>query len=198
MEVYRKALYLEYVTVGYNVLEGIFSIAAGYRAGSIALVGFGFDSAVESISGGIIIWRLARHGRISKEEEERVESRATKFVGISFFLLGAYVLFESIKKLYFLEEPLPTLFGIVIAISSIVTMPALSYSKYKTAKKMGSKSLEADSKETLVCALLSIALVVGLGLNYLYGIWWADPVAALVIVFFIVKEGIAITWGEEE
>ena len=187
---YRKALGLEYFTVGYNVLEGVLAIVAGILAGSIALVGFGLDSAVESSSGSVLLWRLTRHGKVSPEEEERVERIAVRLVGVSFFLLGAYVFFESVRKLYLMEAPEPSLFGIVIAATSVIVMPVLSRAKLKTAREMGSRSLAADSKQTFICTLLSVALLVGLGLNYLFGLWWADPAAALVIVFFIIREGI--------
>lgn len=186
---YKKALYLEYFTVGYNILEGVLSILAGWLAGSIALIGFGLDSGVESLSGGVLLWRLFKHGKISEEEEERVEKKAVRLVGVSFFILGAYVLFESIRKLYLHDHPEPSVFGIIIALFSLVIMPVLSYSKYTTAKKIASRSLEADSRQTLVCSLLSAALLIGLGLNYLWGLWWADPVSALVIVAFIFREG---------
>lgn len=158
-------------------------------AGSIALIGFGLDSAVESISGGVLIWRLTRTG-LAEAEEARAERKATRLVAWSFFLLGAYVLFESAKKLYFMEAPEPSLPGMAIAALSAVTMPVLAYLKYTTARQMKSRALEADSKETLICALLSVALFVGLGLNYLFGLWWADPAAALVIVAFIFREGL--------
>lgn len=194
----KKALLLEYATVGYNIIEGVFSILAGVLAGSIALIGFGLDSGIESVSGGVLIWRLTRTG-LDEAEEEKAEKRATRLVAWSFFLLGAYVLFESAKKLYFMEAPEPSLFGIVIAALSIITMPALAYLKYRTAIEMDSKALVADSKETLVCALLSVALLIGLGLNYLFGIWWADPIAALVIVVFIFWEGFeTLEEGREE
>ncbi len=188
-KLYKKALYLEYFTVGYNILEGALSILAGWLAGSIALIGFGLDSGVESLSGGVLLWRLFKHGKITEEEEERIEKKAVRLVGISFFLLGAYVLFESIRKLYLHDHPEPSLFGIIIALFSLVIMPILSYSKYTTAKKIASRSLMADSRQTLVCSLLSAALLIGLGLNYLWGLWWADPVSALVIVAFIFREG---------
>jgi len=187
-ELRKKALYLEYATVGYNVLEGFFSIFAGVLAGSIALVGFGLDSAIESASGCVLIWRLTRKG-LDESGEERVERKAARLVAWSFFALGGYVLFESARKLYYMEAPEPSLLGIVIAALSIITMPALAYLKHATAVKMNSRALAADSKETLVCALLSVALLIGLGLNYLYGLWWADPAAALVIVVFIFWEG---------
>ncbi|MFH1435530.1 MAG: cation diffusion facilitator family transporter [Pseudomonadota bacterium] len=186
---HKKALTLSYFTVGYNVLEGVVSILAGVLSGSPALLGFGFDSFVESLSGGVMIWRLGKHGKISHEEEEKAEKKAAKLVGATFFILGSYVLFESVKKLVTQEAPDPSLPGIVIAVVSLVVMPILFYAKYRTGKKIGSKSLVADSKQTLACMFMSAALLVGLGLNYLFGLWQADPAAGLVIVIFLFKEG---------
>ena len=108
---YKKALLLSYFTVGYNFLEGVVSILAGLLAGSIALIGFGLDSFVESLSGGVMVWRLSKHGEISLEEEEKIEAKAIRLIAYTFFILGAYVLYESIKKLYFREIPDPSLFG---------------------------------------------------------------------------------------
>ncbi len=186
----KRALQLEYFTVGYNIAEGIISILLGVLAGSIALVGFGLDSAVESASGAVLIWRLRSHGRVTEAEEERIERRAVKLVGASLFLLGGYVLFVSVKKLYFAEAPDPSVGGIILAVVSLIIMPALAIYKHRIAKTIKSRSLAADSKQTLICSLLSAALLVGLGLNYLYGLWWADPIAALVIVVFILREGV--------
>ena len=192
----RKALLLSYVTVGYNILEGIASIIAGSLAGSIALVGFGLDSFVESLSGGVMIWRFRKKGKISEEEEERLERKATKLVGYTFFVLAAYILYESIKKLIYRETPDPSLFGIIIAIVSLVAMPILFYQKYKTGKSLKSRSLVADSKETLACLFLSLALFIGLGMNYLFGLWQADPIVGLIIVVFLVREGYEAFRGE--
>ncbi len=191
MDLNRRALLLSYFTVGYNVLEGIVSLIAGWLAkGSIALIGFGLDSFVESLSGAIMIWRFHKSGgKISKEEEEKVERRATKLVASTFFILGAYILYESIEKLHLREIPDPSLLGIIIATVSMIAMPILFYAKYRTGRSLGSGSLVADSKETLACTFLSIALLAGLGLNYQYGIWQADPIAGLVIVAFLVREG---------
>ena len=186
---YRKGLRLEYFTVGYNVLEAIASIIFGSIANSIALIGFGLDSIVESLSGLVLIWRLRQHGKISIEAEERIEKRATKFVAITFFILGLYVLFESIKKLVVTEIPEPSLPGIIIAMASLIAMPLLTWQKYKTGKQINSRALVADSKETLACAFLSVALLVGLGANYLFGFWQADPIVGLVIVAFLFREG---------
>lgn len=183
------ALLLSYLTVGYNVLEGVVSIIAGLLAGSIALIGFGLDSFVESLSGGVMIWRFGKHGDLSKAEEQQVERKATRLVAYTFFILGAYVLYGSAKKLYFQEIPSPSLFGIIIAIVSVILMPILFYWKYRTGKLLNSRSLIADSKETLACFFLSITLLVGLSLNYVFGLWQADPIIGLIIVAFLIREG---------
>jgi cation diffusion facilitator family transporter len=192
----RLARGLSYFTVAYNLAEGVVSLIAGALAGSIALIGFGLDSAVESLSGAVMIWRFRRHD-LSAEEEQRVETRAARLVGYTFFLLAAYVLYESLSKLIGREPPQPTLIGIVIAAVSLVVMPALAYVKRRTGQALGSRALVADSKETVACAYLSAALLVGLGLNYWAGLWWADPAAGLIVVGFLCKEGYT-TLKEEE
>jgi divalent metal cation (Fe/Co/Zn/Cd) transporter len=194
---HKKALFLSYFTVGYNIIEGLVSIWAGSMAGSIALVGFGLDSFVESLSGGVMIWRFSQHGKISAEAEEKIERKAAKLVGYTFFILAAYVLFESLKKLLTREIPQPSLLGIIIAIVSLIVMPILFLAKYRLGKKIGSISLVADSKQTLACVFLSASLLVGLGLNYLFGFWQADPIVGLIVVLFLVREGIETLQGEE-
>jgi len=186
---HRRALSLSYFTVGYNISEGIVSILAGLLADSIALVGFGLDSFVESLSGCVMVWRLRKHGKISEQEEEKVEGKAVRFVSYTFFILGAYVLYESLEKLYARKIPEPSLLGIIVAIVSIIVMPILFCLKYQIGISIGSRSLVADSKETLVCVFLSGALLIGLGLNYLYGFWQADPMVGLLIVLYLGKEG---------
>jgi divalent metal cation (Fe/Co/Zn/Cd) transporter len=186
---YARGLVLEYITVGYNVLEAFVSIFFGAISNSIALVGFGLDSIVESLSGMVLIWRLRKHGSMTREEEAAVEKKAMKFVAVTFFILGLYVMFESVKKLVTGEQPDPSLPGIIIACASIVVMPILAYNKYRIGKRIGSKALVADSKETSVCFILSLALLLGLGMNQLFGVWQADPVVGLFIVFFLVREG---------
>ncbi len=185
---YKKALWLEYFTVGYNVVEGVASVAVGYLSGSVALVGFGLDSAVESTSGAVLIWRLTRHGKVSKEREERVEELAVKMVGVCFLLLGGYVLYGAATKLWLGQRPDPTLFGIGIAVTSIIIMPILARAKKRCADEISSGALEADSRQTWICSILSAALIVGLGLNYLFGLWWADPVSAILISGIIFRE----------
>jgi divalent metal cation (Fe/Co/Zn/Cd) transporter len=136
-----------------------------------------------------MIWRFNKQGKITEEEEEKAEKKAIKLVAYTFFILGTYVLYGSVKRLYFREIPNASLLGIIIAIVSLITMPLLFYMKYQTGKSINSRSLIADSRETLACAFLSLALLIGLGLNYLYGLWQADPVVGLIIVIFLFKEG---------
>src|SRR5665648_899037 len=137
-KLYKRGLLLEYFTIGYNVIEAIISIAFGSMANSIALVGFGLDSIVESLSGLVLIWRLRQHQKITEEEEERVEKKAMKFIAITFLVLALYVLFQSVKKLVFQEIPYPSFPGIIIAIASIVVMPTLTLQKYRIGKKINS------------------------------------------------------------
>jgi len=188
-KLHRKAFYLSVFTVAYNFFEGIISIFVGHLSGSVALLGFGFDSFVESVSGGIMIWRFRAHGNLTLEEEENIEAKSAKLVAYSFFILGAYILFESLKKLILREHPEPSLIGIIIAVVSIIVMPILFYLKYRIGKSIGSRSLVADSKQTLACMYLSFALLIGLGLNYLFGFWWSDPIVGLIIVAFLIREG---------
>jgi divalent metal cation (Fe/Co/Zn/Cd) transporter len=185
----RRALLLSYFTVAYNVIEGVLSIAAGGLASSIALVGFGMDSFIESTSGAIMIWRFSQT-RLSEAEEKKVEARAVKLVGWSFFVLAAYVLFEAAKKLVTREVPDPSLFGIIIAATSLVVMPVLFFAKQRTGRKLGSRSLLADSKQTLACTFMSLALLLGLLANRLFGFWQADPVVGLFIGAWLVREGV--------
>jgi len=201
-DLHKKGLYLEYFTIAYNALEAGASIAFGALAGSIALIGFGLDSIVESLSGLVLIWRLVQHGRISREREERVERKAMRFVAVTFFILAAYVLYESVSKLVHQDAPEVSVPGIIIALVSLIVMPVMAWVKKDTGERIGSGALVADSKETLVCAFLSLALLLGLGSNYLFGFWQADPIAGIFIVLFLLYEGHEV-WeesgeGEEE
>jgi divalent metal cation (Fe/Co/Zn/Cd) transporter len=194
-DLYRKGLTLEYFTVVYNLAEAAVSLIFGKIANSIALIGFGLDSIMESLSGMVLIWRLQKHGKITEEEEERIERKAMKFVAVTFFILGFYVLYQSLRKLIVKDIPEPSLPGIIIAVISIIVMPLLSYQKMKTGRQIQSQALVADAKETFACALLSIALLLGLGLNYAFGFWQADAVAGLLIVIFLFREGLE-RWEE--
>jgi divalent metal cation (Fe/Co/Zn/Cd) transporter len=187
----RRGLVLERLTVGWNVVEALVAIGAGYVAGSVALVGFGLDSVIESISGVALYRRLAlelREGGDARHVDAR-ERRALYFVGVSFFLIAGYVLYEAATTLWERRAPEQTTVGIVLAAVSLLIMPLLGWGKLRTARALESRALEADSKETFVCAYLSFALLLGLGLNALAGWWWADPVAALAMLPLVVHEG---------
>jgi divalent metal cation (Fe/Co/Zn/Cd) transporter len=186
---WRTALRLEYFTVVYNIAEALTSIFFGVAASSIALVGFGLDSIVESLSGLILIWRLKHHDSYSREDEERIEKNAQRFVAATFFVLGIYVLYESVSKLVTHDISQPSPIGIIIAITSTIVMPVLAWRKQVIGTAIGSKALIADSKETITCAFLSVALLVGLGANYLFGFWQADPLVGFIIVIFLFREG---------
>lgn len=190
----RRGKQLEYATIGYNSLEGIIAIAAGLIAGSVALVGFGFDSVIEVISGATLLWRL--YADVDEERRELVEQRALRIVGWSFLLLAAYVTFDAGKALIRREPPDESMIGIGIAALSLVIMPLLVRAKRRVAAAIGSKALDADATQTALCTWLSAILLGGLLLNALVGWWWADPVAALVMVPIIVKEGLEGIRGE--
>jgi divalent metal cation (Fe/Co/Zn/Cd) transporter len=186
----RRGLNLERLTVGWNVVEAVVAITVGYFAGSVALVGFGLDSVIESISGVALYRRLAHELRDGGAERTAArERRALYFVGLSFFLIAAYVLYEAATALWQRSAPGHTAAGIVLAAVSLAVMPLLGWGKFRTARALNSRALEADSKETFVCAYLSFALLLGLGLNAALGWWWADPIAALAMLPLIVHEG---------
>lgn len=186
---HKLGLVLSYITVGYNIIEGIVSVIVGSLTGSVALVGFGLDSFIESLSGSVMIWRLGKHGKMTEEEEEAVEAKAATLVGITFFILAAYIAYESIAKFISREAPEASLIGIVIAILSLLVMPLLTYMKYKTGKAINSPSLVADSKQTLVCVLMSVTLLISVTVNYFFPVWWLDPAAGLVFVVILLREG---------
>jgi divalent metal cation (Fe/Co/Zn/Cd) transporter len=185
---------LEYATVGYNVLEGVIAIGSGLLAGSIALVGFGIDSGIEVLSGLILLWRL--NSRRDEEDRERVEARALKLVGWSFLILGAYVAWDAISSLIRRDAPDESFVGIALAAISVLVMPLLARAKRRVAAQLSSRALAADSKQTELCTWLSAILLGGLALNAIAGWWWADPVAALVMVPIIANEGIEALRGE--
>jgi divalent metal cation (Fe/Co/Zn/Cd) transporter len=190
----QRGILLEYLTVAWNIVEGIVAIASGAVSGSIALVGFGIDSFIETSSGGILLWRLRAEHR--GHDAKRVERKALKLVGVSFMLLAAYVTFESVKSLIGREAPERSVVGIVIAVLSLIVMPWLAYHKRTAAHNLSSAALKADSRQTSLCAYLSVILLVGLLLSDLIGWWWADPIAGLCMVPIIVNEGREALRGE--
>jgi divalent metal cation (Fe/Co/Zn/Cd) transporter len=189
----RRGRLLEYLTVGWNSLEGLIAVAAGLAAGSVALVGFGFDSVIEVTSGAALLWRLHMD---APERRERAEKIALKLVGWSFLLLAAYVAFDAGKSLVSREPPEASYVGIALAAFSLIVMPLLARAKRRVAAGINSRALQADSRQTDICAYLSAILLGGLLANALLGWWWADPVAALVMVPIIVKEGVGALRGE--
>ena len=193
----RLARALSYFTVGYNVLEGIVSTAFAIFVGSSALLGFGIDSFVESMSGMVMIWRFTRASRLTSDEAEQKERMAIRLVGVSLLILGGYVVYESGTMLYFDEPPIRSPVGPLIAIASLISMPILYVLKRRTAAAINSRSLATDAKQTLACVMLSVALLVGSGLHYLVGFWQADPIAGLLIAGFLIREGY-LAWTEQD
>ncbi len=194
----RRGLRLEYLTVGWNIIEGVVSVAAAVAAGSVALLGFGIDSFVETMSGLVLIWRLLAESHARDPEEiERLDQRAHKLVGLSLFLLAAYIAFDAAKALITGERPEPTVVGIAITSLSLAVMWWLARAKRRTARGLGSRALEADSFQTTACFWLSLFTLAGIALNAILGWWWADPAAALGMTWFIVSEGREAWRGEE-
>ena len=191
----KRGRHLEYFTIAYNCLEGLIAIVAGLFAGSIALVGFGFDSIIEVTSGAALLWRL--RADVDEARRERVEKIALKIVGFCFLALALYVGFEAVKSLLQRVPPDRSIPGIALAIASLMIMPLLSRAKRKVAREIRSVALTADAKQTELCTYLSAILLGGLLLNALLGWWWADHVAALVMVPIILNEAIGALRGEQ-
>ena len=187
----RSARRLEYFTLGWNVTEAAVAIFAGVIAGSIALVGFGADSVIESLSSIVLLWRFQSH-----EADERRERLALRLVGVCFLILAAYVAFDAAHSLMRRELPEASLVGIALAIVSLIVMPLLARAKRRVAARLDSAALAADSRQTDLCAFLSAILLGGLALNAAFGWWWADPVAALIMVPIIIREGTQALRGE--
>lgn len=191
----QRGRLLAWLTIAWNAIEGAVGIAAGIAAGSIALIGFGADSYVEVFAGAVILWRLSKE-RLGEEASEQAERRALRLIAVTFFLLAAGVLVESVRKLVSGEAPSESAVGLVLAVVSLVVMPLLARAKREVGRRIGSQALLADAAETELCVWLSVILLAGLGLNSLFGWWWADPVAALGIVFFAVREGLENWQGD--
>lgn len=187
----KRALHLEYITVGWNIVEGIVAVSAALLAGSVAILGFGIDSFVECASAFVMIWRLRteRDHRMNGAQIEAIEHRARRLVAASLFLLAAYVTFDAARTLWTGDKPAFSPVGVALLALSIAAMLWLARAKRRLAKELGSEALEADAVQTTACWWLSIAALVGVGLNGLLGWWWADPVAALVIAALIFREG---------
>ena len=184
----RRGQRLEYFTIGYNSLEGLVSIVAGAIAGSVSLIGFGLDSIIEVTSGTALLWRL--HHDLDRSRREQVERITLRIVGGCFIALAAYIAYESGSTLIRHESPERSIPGIIIAAVSVVVMPLLARAKRRVASEIGSAAMHADSRQTDFCTYLSAILLGGLLLNAVFGWWWADPIAGLVMVPIIAKEGV--------
>ena len=179
---------LEYFTIVWNTLEGLIAIAAGVIAGSISLVGFGIDSFIEVTSGAALLWRMSADA--DEHRRERIERITLRIVGVCFLALAAYVGYEATSDLLRKKAPEHSLPGIILACVSLVVMPLLSRAKRGVASNLKSAAMRADAKQTQFCTYLSAILLGGLLLNAAFNLWWADPVAGLVMVPIIAKEGV--------
>lgn len=190
MNLKKKALILAYITVGYTLFEGMASIFFGFIAHSKSLIGFGLDSVIESVSSMIIVWQFIKTRKLSsKKHEEALEERAEKYVGYTFFPVAIYVLFESGKSILHHETPDKSIPGIVLTILAIVVMITLYIFKDKVAKALQSDSLIADAKQTIICAGLSFTVLIGLVLNYIFGIGEVDAIIGLLLGLYLLREG---------
>ena len=184
VEQVRRVVRLEYFTIGYNSLEGLIALVAGFMAGSVALVGFGFDSVIEVTSGAALVWRFG-----SDTHGEQRESTTLRIVGVCFVALAAYVGYDGLRSLLLRELPDRSMPGVILAAVSLVVMPLLARAKRRVAGTIASTALTADARQTEFCTYLSAILLGGLLLNALFGLWWADPLAGLVMAPIIAKEG---------
>lgn len=180
---------LEYTTIAWNTIEGFAAIGSGIVAGSIALVGFGLDSFIEVFAAAVVLWRMLG------ASEER-EHTALRCIGLSFFALAAYLLVDASHDLITMSKPETSTVGIIVTVVSLLVMPLLARAKRDTGQRLGNASLVADAKESRLCAYLSASVLVGLALHSLFGWWWADPLAALVIAALAVREGREAWSGE--
>ena len=184
----RQGRRLEYFTIAWNTLEGLIAVGAGMVAGSVSLVGFGVDSFIEVASGSAVLWRMAVD--TDQRRREYREQIALRVVGTCFVALAIYVAIEAIRDLISRDAPAQSVPGILLACVSLVVMPLLSRAKRRVGRGLASRAMHADAKQTEFCTYLSAILLGGLVLNSVWGLWWADPVAALVMVPIIMKEGI--------
>lgn len=190
----RRGKHLEHFTIAWNSLEGLVAVVAGVFSGSIALVGFGIDSFIEVTSGVVLLWRMTVDADVPTRE--RNEKLSLRIVGVCFLALAVYVGYESISDLVSRKSPEHSVPGILLASVSLIAMPLLSRAKKKVAKELGSAAMHADAKQTDFCVYLSAILLIGLLLNAGPGWWWADPVAALIMVPLIANEGVEAMIGK--
>jgi divalent metal cation (Fe/Co/Zn/Cd) transporter len=186
---HRRARWLAWLTIAWNSVECVVAVGAGVAAGSIALVGFGLDSLVEVFAGSVVLWRL-------RGDDGERERRALRLIAVSFFALAAYVVAESVRDLFVGAQSEESMVGIFLAVVSLLVMPALAVAKRRTGHALDDPVIVADSSETLLCSYLSVVLLAGLLLSGV-GLWWADPLAALVIAGLAVREGLEAWRGDD-
>ena len=195
----RRGVWLASATVGWNAVEGVIAISAGALASSVALIGFGIDSFVETASGAVVGWRLRSEltGQADHERAEVLERRAGRIAGALLLALSAYIILDASRRLLgYGAEAQESRVGIALTAISLVIMPLLGWAKLRTATALRSGALRADAYETITCSWLSLTTLVGLILNAAFGWWWADPLAALAIVPLAVREGLEGWRGE--
>lgn len=186
----RRIRWVVAATIGYNLIEAVVAITAGTAASSGALIGFGLDSTIEVLSAAAVAWQFTRR------DPERWEKPTLRVISIAFFALAAYVIISSLLTVFGRADVHHSPVGIVLTALSVIVMPFLSLAERRAGRELGSATAVADSKQTLICTYLSAAVLVGLLLNSLLGWWWADPIAALVIAFFAIREGIEAWKGD--
>ena len=195
----KRGVILEGVTVGWNIVEGIIAVSAGAIASSVALIGFGVDSFVETASGAVVGWRLRAELNAQAGDDwiERLERRTSRIAGILLLGLAAYIVIDAGRRLLgFGTKAEESFVGIALTAISLVVMPFLGWLKLRTARALQSGALRADAYETIACSWLSLTTLLGLVLNAVFGWWWADPLAALAIVPLVVREGLEGLRGE--
>jgi divalent metal cation (Fe/Co/Zn/Cd) transporter len=181
----KRAKWLSWGSLGYMAVEGLVAVLAGIVAGSIALIGFGIDSAIEGLASVVIVWRFSGSRTLS----HKAEDRAQKLVAVQFFILAPYVAVEAVRALVNGSHPDESVVGIALAASSLVVMPLLGRAKQRIGDRIGSSATASEGKQNLLCAYLAAALLVGLLGNALFGAWWLDPLVALLIAYIAVREG---------
>ncbi|MFL5821381.1 MAG: cation diffusion facilitator family transporter [Solirubrobacteraceae bacterium] len=188
----RRARLLAWTGIGWHGIEAAIAVVAGMAASSIALIGFGADSLIESLAGLALIWRFG-HRRSASDAAER---SAQRLIGVTFYVLASYVAIESLRTLAGGDHPRASWLGIALAAVTVVTMPPLALAKARLGEQLGSSATKSEGRQNLVCAYLSGALLIGLGGNALFGLWWLDPAAAFLIAGVAVREGREAWRGE--
>ena len=189
-EAVTRQKWLTAATIGWNGIEGVIAIGAGIAAGSVSLIGFGLDSGIEVSAALILVWRLAQERRTGCKQD--ADRRAQRLIAVSLAALGVYVSVESVRSLVTADRPEESLVGILLAALSLAVMPALARAKRRLAPIMGSRAVQAEAAQTVLCALMSAGLLIGLGANAALGWWWADPLAGLFVAALASYEAVSV------